>query len=185
MFERFFNNKSKNEIFSELYNENFDYVYSFVFIRTAYDAQITEEIVQESFAAAWLAHERFQNRSMYRTWLCAIAKNKLCEHYRKSASDERHQIPGIDNLVEQSPDFELESVVLRNETRMQVAKALNQINPLYRYSLIMKYIDGYSIKQIAKHLGRTTKAVDGVLQKAKKSFIREYLKIEGREISHE
>lgn len=185
MFERLFSNRSKNADFTELYNENFDYVYSFVYIRTAYDARITEEVVQEAFTAAWLAQDRFQNRSSFRTWLCAIAKNKLYEHYRKNSLDEKNQSADADNIPEQPSDFELEGIVLRNETRGQVLEALNRINPIYRYSLIMKYIDGYSIAQIAKHLGRTSKAIDGVLQKAKKSFIREYSRIEGRVNSNE
>lgn len=184
MLERLITNKSKEETFSELYNQNFDYVYSFVFTRTVCDAQITEEIVQETFTAAWLAQDRFRYGSTYRTWLCAIAKNKLYEHYRKKLTADKHPIFDVDNFMEQSSDFELEKVVLSSETRLQVQEALSRINPVYRYSLIMKYIDGYSIKQIAKHLGRTTKAVDGVLQKAKNNFIKEYMKME-RGNSHE
>ena len=178
MLEKFFKNKSKEETFTELYNQNFEYVYSFVSIRTVCDAQITEEIVQETFTAAWLAQDQFRNGSTYRTWLCAIAKNKLYEHYRKKITADKHLIFDTDNIIEQSSDFELEQLVISSETRVQVQEALNIINPVYRYSLILKYIDGYSIKQIAKHLGRTTKAIDGVLQKAKTSFIKEYLRIE-------
>lgn len=185
MFERLFNNKDKREEFSELYNENFDYVYSFVFIRTACDAQITEEIVQEAFTAAWQAQDRFRNKSTFRTWLCGIAKNKLYEYYRRNAANGENQIHSIESIEEQPSGFEIESIVLKNEMKTQVLKALNQINPIYRYTLIMKYIDGYSIKEIAKHLGRTTKAVDGVLQKSKNSFIKEYIKIEERGNSHE
>lgn len=184
MLEKFFKNKSKGEHFTELYNQNFNYVYSFVFTRTIYDAQITEEIVQETFTAAWLAYDRFRSGSTYRTWLCAIAKNKLCEHYRKKISDEKNLLNYVENFTELSSDFELEGVLLSSETRMQVKEALGRINPVYRYSLIMKYIDGYSIKQIAKHFERTVKAADGILQRAKNSFIKEYLKIERGE-SHE
>ncbi len=176
MLERFFSNKSKDEYFTKLYNQNFDYVYSFIFTRTVYDAQITEEIVQETFTAAWLAQDRFRYGSTYRTWLCAIAKNKLCEHYRKQISSEKNTILGEEIYMEKASDFDLESVILSSETKMLVQEALGRINPVYRYSLIMKYIDGYSIRQIAKQLGRTPKAVDGVLQKAKSSFIREYLR---------
>ena len=178
MLEGLFTNKSKEKTFTELYNQNFDYVYSFVFTRTVFDAQITEEIVQETFTAAWQAQDRFRYGSSYRTWLCAIAKNKICEHYRKKITEDKHPILYMENFTDISSDFELEQVVLCSETRVQVQDALSRINPVYRYSLIMKYIDGDSIKQIAKYLGRTTKAVDGVLQKAKISFIKEYLKIE-------
>lgn len=183
MLERF-RIKSKED-FSELYNENFDYVYSFVYIRTACDAQITEELVQDTFTAAWQAHDRFQNRSSYRTWLCSIAKNKLYEHYRKGLAKGKNQIYTVESLADESSDFDLEAAVIGNITKTHVAEALNRINPIYRYALVMKYIDGCSIKEIAGHLGRTAKAVDGVLQKAKSSFAREYSRMEGREDSYE
>ncbi|MNP81944.1 RNA polymerase sigma factor SigX [compost metagenome] len=80
-----------------------------------------------------------------------------------------------------SIEFSPEAVVESHETRTQVLEALNQINSLYRYTLILKYIDGYSCKEIAGILGRTNKAVDGILQKAKGSFIKEYTRCsEGR-----
>ena len=171
--------------FTELYNQNFEYVYSFVFTRPVCDAQLTEEIVQQTFTAAWLALDRFGFRSSHRTWLCAIAKNKLYEYYRKRTMLEKKQVFDTENLPELSSDFNLENIVLGIETKAQVQQALGRINPIYRYSLVMKYIDGYSIKQIGKLLGRTTKAADGVLQKAKSSFIKEYSAITERGTSHE
>lgn len=179
MLESLFQRKSKERNFDELYHEVFDYVYSFVFVRTAYDARTTEDILQETFAAAWMSQEMFQNKSAYGTWICAIARNKLKEHYRKSAFAENNEIPE-ECLAEQISGFNLEETVLAGEERAQVSAALNRINPVYRYSLIMKYIDGYSVKEIAKQLGRTAKAVDGLLQKAKKCFAREYLQLEER-----
>jgi RNA polymerase sigma-70 factor (ECF subfamily) len=123
--------------------------------------------------------------SSHRTWLCGIAKNKLYEYYRKQILLEKNQVSDTENLSELSSDFNLENTVLSIETKAQVQQALETINPVYRYSLVMKYIDGYSIKQIGKLLGRTTKAADGVLQKAKSSFIKEYSRIAERGISHE
>ncbi len=173
---------SKEEQFTRMYNENFDYVFSFIFTRTSCDAQITEEIVQETFTSAWLAHDKFQHKSRYRTWLCAIAKNKLFEHYRKKISQEKKQLSEIDNLEEYADDFQIDSTVLNFETKTQVQEALKRLNSIYRYSLIMKYIDGYSVREIARQLNRTEKAIDGVLQKAKNNFIKEYLKLEKRDL---
>ncbi len=174
---------SKVEHFTKMYNENFDYVFSFIFARTSCDAQITEEIVQETFTAAWLAHDKFQHKSQYRTWLCAIAKNKLLEHYRKKISQEKIQLSDIDNIEEYADDIQIDSIVLNFETKTQVQEALSRLNFIYRYSLIMKYIDGYSVREIAGQLNRSEKAIDGVLQKAKHNFIKEYLKLEKRDFT--
>lgn len=167
--------------FIQIYNESFEYVYSFVYSRTAGDRQVTEEIVQETFSAAWLTLDRFREDSSYRTWLCSIAKNKLYAYYRKKTVLAKSD-PYEENMdLQLSIEFSPEAVVESHETRTQVLEALNQINSLYRYTLILKYIDGYSCKEIAGILGRTNKAVDGILQKAKGSFIKEYTRCsEGR-----
>lgn len=172
---------SKKDEFSKLYNENFDYVYSFIFTRSACDAQITEELVQETFSAAWQAQGRFLSKSSCRTWLCGIAKNKLYEHYRKSIGKNQGSFYDMESLQDQASSYDLESAVFENITKNQVAEVLGKLNPIYRYALVMKYVDGYSVREIAKYLGRTAKAVDGVLQKAKCSFIRLYSEMEGRE----
>jgi RNA polymerase sigma factor, sigma-70 family len=170
---------NKREQFTASYEQSFEYVYSFVFARTAGDEQLTEDIVQDTFAAAWQSYDRFDRRSSYKTWICAIAKNKLYESYRKKISSEKIQIAENEEYVDYPDSFDLEGIVLENETRLLVLGALNKLNSVYRYTLIMKYIDGSSVKEMAKILGRTPKAIDGVLQRAKDNFIKEYMQLGG------
>lgn len=179
------NQVKKREYFTNLYNQNFDYVYSYIFARTAGNSQLTEDVVQECFAAAWSSLDRFDNKSTFRTWLCSIAKNKLRENYRRAIYREKREFSDNDSLVEHASSFDLEKVVLDNETRLYVLEVLKEMNPLYRCALIMKYIDGLSVKEIAKVLGKTAKAVDGVLQRSKAAFEKAYLKMEGIDGNHE
>lgn len=179
------NEVSRKEYFTDLYNQSFDYVYSYIFARTAGNGQLTEDIVQDTFAAAWLSLDSFDNKSSFRTWLCSIAKNKLRETYRRAIYREKFVFPDNDSFIEHESSFDLEQFELDNETRLCVLKVLNEMNPLYRYALIMKYIDGLSVKEIAKVLDRSAKAVDGVLQRAKAVFEKAYLKMEGCDENHE
>lgn len=169
------NEASKKEYFTEQYNQSFDYVYSFLFARTACDRQLTEDIVQDTFASAWLSLDRFNNKSSFRTWLCSIAKNKLRESYRKAICKEKFELPDNDSNIEHESSFDLEQLEISKETRLYVLKVLNEMNSVYRYTLIMKYMDGLSVKEIAKVIGRSAKAVDGVLQRAKAAFEKAYL----------
>ncbi len=173
------NRQAKTEYFTELYNQNFDYVYAYIFTRTAGNGQLTEEIVQETFTAAWTYFERFHGQSSYSTWLCAIAKKKLYESYRRTIYRERLEIPDHESVSMYASNFNLENMVIDQETQNHVVKILAGMNPFYRYVLIMKYIDGFSVKEIAKILGRTAKAVDGMLQRAKAAFEKAYLEREG------
>lgn len=156
--------------FSRLYSESFDYVYSFIFSRTAGDRLLTEEIVQDTFTAAWLSLERFCGTSSFQTWVCSIAKNKLRESYRKAIRRERREVLLHDETVEPVDDYCLEETILNRETGAEVLRALRKLNPSYRYALILKYVDGYSIKEIAAIMARSQKAIDGILQRAKVAF---------------
>jgi len=88
-------------------------------------------------------------------------------------------------LAIQPSQIDLEKTVLDDETRLRVSKTLGCMNPLYRYALIMKYMDGLSVKEIARVLGRSGKAMDGVLQRAKAVFEKMYLTLEGGAVNHE
>lgn len=173
------NEVKKKEYFTDQYAQCFDYVYSYIYARTAGNRQMTEDIVQETFSAAWLALDRFNNRSSFRTWLCSIAKNKLRESYRKSICREKYEILDNDSCIESVSSFDLEQFEIDKEKRQCVQKALNQINPLYRYVLILKYMDDMSVKEIAKELEKSVKSVDGILQRAKTAFEKVYSKMKG------
>lgn len=171
----------QREFFTEAYGHDFTYVYSYIFARTAGNRQLAEDIAQETFAAAWSSLDRFDRKSSFRTWLCAISKNKLREHYRRSIRKETFELPDAGELAEQDSGFDLEQRVLGNETRLTVLEALGSLNPPYKYALIMKYLDGLSVKEIAAATGRSAKAVDGLLQRAKAAFEKAYLTTEGKE----
>ena len=47
------------------------------------DAQVAEDLVQETFLAAIRAQESFAGRSSVRTWLFGIIKHKIIDHIRK------------------------------------------------------------------------------------------------------
>jgi len=167
--------ENRQAFFTGLYNQSFEYVYAYVFARTAGNGQLTEEIVQETFAAAWVSLDTFSQRSSLSTWLCSIAKNKLRESYRRATYQEKLELPDSSSLDEQASGGNLEEIVLDNETRLCVLKVLEEMPPLYRYTLIMKYMDGMRVKEIAGVLGRSSKAVDGILQRARSVFEKTYL----------
>jgi RNA polymerase sigma-70 factor (TIGR02943 family) len=47
--------------------------------------QLAEDLVQETFLAAWTARARFAGRSSERTWLLRILRNKIADHYRRES----------------------------------------------------------------------------------------------------
>jgi RNA polymerase sigma-70 factor (ECF subfamily) len=172
--------KSSDEKFKEIYETNFNSVYSFVFIRLAANKEVTEDIVQETFISAMKGLSTYKGSSSYKTWLCGIAKNKLLSYYRDNIP--REGFACVDKLDCVEDNSNIEFMLINLETRKVILEILNNLKPIYKYVLILKYIDEYSVKDIAKYLGKTPKSIDGILQRSKCSFKKEYIKIEGDEL---
>ena len=47
------------------------------------DPAVADDMVQIAFVSAWRTMDRFEGNSSPRTWLFAILKHKLADHYRK------------------------------------------------------------------------------------------------------
>jgi RNA polymerase sigma-70 factor (TIGR02943 family) len=59
-----------------------DYLFRHALARTGRQ-EIAEDMVQETFLAAWQSAHRFAGRSSERTWLLSILRNKIADHYRR------------------------------------------------------------------------------------------------------
>jgi len=168
----------QQETYARLYLESFDSVYAFVVSRCAGDRRMAEEIVQDAFTAAWGSFDRFRGESSFQTWVCSIARNKLNESYRKAIRREAFEFPADDEMEQLASDVPLETEVLAHETQNDVQRALQSLRAPYRYVLILRYLDGYGIAEIARAMRRTPKAIDGLLQRAKAAFERVYTELE-------
>ena len=62
-----------------------NYMYRYALSRVA-DTETAQDLVQEALVAAIKAFERFQGRSSIKTWLIAILKRKIVDHYRRRSN---------------------------------------------------------------------------------------------------
>jgi RNA polymerase sigma-70 factor (TIGR02943 family) len=51
------------------------------------DAQLAEDLVQETFLSAWKARDGFKGEASEKSWLFTILKNKIIDHYRKKSKE--------------------------------------------------------------------------------------------------
>lgn len=62
-----------------------NYMYRYALARVA-EPETAQDLVQEALVAALQAFERFQGRSSIKTWLIAILKRKIVDHYRRASN---------------------------------------------------------------------------------------------------
>lgn len=138
-----------------------------------------EEVVEETFVAAWRGWNSFEHKSSYFTWLCRISLNKISDYYHDQINRKsRIVVPIIDALTEAdtkslSPD---EALALK-ELRKSVNKCLDSMSPEKRKLLQFRYWYDLSYSEIAKILDTSERAVEGRIYRAKEEFEKVWNKI--------
>ena len=73
------NDDAKIKSWVDLYS---DKMYSWAFYKTS-NKETSEDLVQDTFLAAFNSIQKFEGKSDPKTWLFAILNNKIAEHFRK------------------------------------------------------------------------------------------------------
>ncbi|HEV2369656.1 MAG TPA: RNA polymerase sigma factor [Acidimicrobiales bacterium] len=153
---------------SRLLDEIAPILYGFLFARVGGNQAEAEDLLQETLLEAVRSAAGYRGDAALSTWLCAIARRRLARHYEteRRAEAVRH---GLRLVEEGAEDPEVEGLDRRDE----VVRALGQLSPLHRQVLVLKYLDGSSVEEIAEELGRTRVQVQSLLQRARDALRRE------------
>ncbi len=134
---------SMEQIYQNYSNTVFRYLLSLT-----RDEHLAEEITQETFYQAVRSADRFDGSCQVPTWLCAIAKNKLREHWRKH--------PPAAELTEDAAAAESpEAEVLASEGRLAVLRAIHALEEPAREVVHLRLFGGLSFREIGEVFGRT------------------------------
>lgn len=71
---------------SEWFKAHGDYLFHFAMGQIR-NPTVAEDLVQETFLAAWKARDRFAGHSTDRTWLVSILRHKICDHLRQACRE--------------------------------------------------------------------------------------------------
>ena len=143
-------------------------VFGFVFARVGGDEAAAEDLVQETLVEAIRSAHTFRGDAALRTWVCAIARRRLARHYEA----ERRQAvaeSGL-SLLGAVPWDGTEGDL---ERRDEIVRALGRLPVLHRQVLVRKYLDDWSVADIAAELGRSPVQVQSLLQRARDGLRRE------------
>ncbi len=111
------------------------------------DREAAEEVVQDVFARAWRQAERYdEDRASVRTWLFAIARNRIVDVRRRASV--RPAVAAWPHEPEAQAHV-LEQAVLR----WQVAAALARLTPDHREVIRLAHYAGLSLREISERQG--------------------------------
>jgi RNA polymerase sigma-70 factor (ECF subfamily) len=143
--------------------------------------QEADDITMQVFAAALEALPRFRGECPPRIWLLRIAHGKVVDALRRRAarretlaSEMTDQHPGTDSMADtlaaavEGPEVVFE----RAEARRVIRHLVDQLNQDQREALLLQYVEELSVAEIAVIMGRSTAAIDSLLQRARASLFR-------------
>ncbi len=162
-----------------------DYLYNYAVVRLS-DAEIAEDVVQETFLSALKGQKNFRGDSSERTWLISILKRKIIDIYRKKSTAKETRMfennisdenfyqadgpfkghwkegkgPHSHSLL---PEGELENAELREI----IEKCISLLPGNLASVFIMKMIDEASSEEICKELEITPSNVWVMMHRAR------------------
>lgn len=144
--------------------------------RNGGDLAAAEQVLQDTFIAAYKSFHTFKRKSSYFTWLTRIALNKLADYYRDQVNRRSKTIYPTLKQLSEYPDHSLsyyENLSLL-DLKSQVNKCLDLLPPEYRRLLHLKYYEELSNSDICIKLNLSPRKLEGRLYRAKKSLAKIY-----------
>jgi len=168
----------KEQAFNQFFNENFARLYRFVLHRVSRDEEAAKEIVQTALSRALRKIHTYRGESALYTWLCVIARNEIVDWVRRNARYREHIV-----LTEDFPEIQaaVDSILAppaddprrhyqKYEMSRLIQVTLDKLPAKYGDALEWKYIQGYSVKEIAAKMELSPEAAQSLLARAKRAF---------------
>jgi RNA polymerase sigma-70 factor (ECF subfamily) len=164
--------------FDEFFNEYYPKLYRFVRRRLREDAASCEDVAQATLCRALESLKTFRGEAALFTWLCTICRREMSTRWRHTQATA--QSP---ELAEENPEVRaaLESLLAtesddpllassRAELAETIQTALDYLPAPYADVLEWKYVRELSVEEIARRLGRSPKAAESLLTRARDAF---------------
>ena len=137
----------------EMYKENFDTVFKYLFCLT-HDLNISEELAQETLYKAIKNINKFKGESKLSTWLCEIAKNLWYDELRKKKYSNVSFEENI-SLVENTSNENVEEKAIFNENKIDIYKKLQKLDEQSREVIYLRITGDLNFKEIGTILNKT------------------------------
>lgn len=134
---------------SQIYRQHAQTVYRYLLSQT-HDADLAEELTQETFYQAVRSAGRFDGSCKVSVWLCQIAKHLWYQHLRKR----RREVPMPEELPEEeSPSAE--AGLLEREGQLGLLRQVHSLGPDAREVVYLRAFGGLSFREIGDVMGRS------------------------------
>ncbi|MBU0974792.1 RNA polymerase sigma factor [Patescibacteria group bacterium] len=126
--------------------------------------QDSEEIVQQTFLNCLRHLPLFRGKSSIWTWMNSIARHEVADYFRKKYAKKALRTTHLSDLLM------IDDVDDSEEISQKVRVVLKKMKSQYGELLMLKYVDGKKVTDIAKEMKKSIKSVESDLFRARKEF---------------
>ena len=147
-----------------------DGVYAYVRHRLAPRADLVDDVVQEVFLAALGSLSSFLGNAPLRSWLLGIARHKVESLYRPQLREPEPLPDGGDAFEPTAGGALIDEQIDRERLEAKTHRILKQLPESYSVVLLWRYWENRSVRDMAEATGRTEKAIERLLARARARF---------------
>lgn len=159
--------RGERPAFEELIRRTSRFVFAKVCLETG-DPRGAEDLVQETYLAAWRSIRTLVDPRGFRAWLSTVATSVCIDSFRRAGRQRRTAPP-------RAPEEALQGVpggtpapdeaLAQDEARGRVLSLLRSLPDEYRAPLTLRYLGGADYETIAVQLGLTAGSLRGLLNR--------------------
>lgn len=170
--------KGDSQSFDVFFSSYFPRIYRFALSRLNHDHDLAEDTAQVVLCQAISKMSTYRGEAPLFSWLCTFCRYEISRQFKAQGS-----APGKVTLIEDDPAVRsaLESLLSASnqdpdvkayqfELSGLVRVALDHLPALYADSLECKYVHGNSVRDIADRIGKSEKATESILSRARVAF---------------
>ncbi len=157
------------QAFAALYDEFADRIFGFIRIKIR--DQAAEDVLQEVFIKAWRGLKTLDLEELnFSAWLYKIASNAINDYFRKYyRTPELVDIEGLPLYSDQS----IQNDYSKQENIELIKKSFDYLPFQYKQILELRFIQDFTVDEVAEILGKTNLAVRLVQHRALKRLREE------------
>ena len=146
------------EKFQIYYEEYIGKVYAYINCRMNYNQQLAEDLTSEIFMKALEKFETFsEKQGSFNAWIFKITKNHMIDYFRSQDKKKSTSIDELENVLQSKEDTAGKAE--KNIAVERLREAIDELPEDKQEIVSLKYISGYSYKEIAEMLQEEENAI--------------------------
>ncbi len=133
------------------------------------DREVSEEVSQDAFLAAWSSLSTLREPSRFKAWACGIARNLA----RRARATRGRVVAATQEPADSAAGAD--EILDARSREAAVWASLELLSPTYRVPLVLFYREGRSTREVAEALGLSISTVEQRLSRGRKQLRAEVM----------